>query len=78
MCHTANSPASSHSESFGDSASIVGLRKEEGSQESSPATLLFRDQRQFYQNMLVRKCLLASCSLVWLPVNVIDNHTIMF
>lgn len=54
--NTANSPTSSHSQSFGDSASTAGYRAEgSSSHQSSPASLLFKDQHQFYQNMLVRE-----------------------
>lgn len=55
LAFTANSPTLSHSQSFGDSASTAGYRAEGSSHESSPASLLFRDQQQFYQNMLVRE-----------------------
>ena len=63
MClhNAADSPTSLQSQSFGESASTAGYRAEGSSHESSPASLLFRDQHQFYQNMLVRKIFPKFC-----------------
>ena len=50
--YTAQSPSPPLSPSFGDSASVLAAARRDDS-DGSPVSLLFKDQQQFYQNMLV-------------------------